>query len=95
MRISSTEFIEGGRVLYSIGKIKAGSAWHGALRAPLQANWRELALRELVRRAEDVDADAIIGLDFEIDGVDSAEGAGVALMRVLATGVAVKLSCAA
>ncbi|SFK38509.1 heavy metal-binding domain-containing protein [Methylocapsa palsarum] len=95
MRISSTDVIEGGKILYPIGKIKAGSAWHGVIRAPLQDNWREHALRELVRKAEDIDADAIIGLDFEVDGVDSTEGSGVALMRILATGVAVKLSCAA
>ena len=30
MRISSTDVIEGGRVLYTIGKIKAASAWHAA-----------------------------------------------------------------
>jgi hypothetical protein len=95
MRVSSTDVIEGGRVLYPIGKIKAGSAWHAANGAPLHDDWRERALRELIRRAEDIDADAIIGLDFEVDGVESIEGAGVALKRILATGVAVKLSCAA
>ena len=30
MRISSTNVIEGGRVLYAIGKIEAASAWHAA-----------------------------------------------------------------
>jgi hypothetical protein len=30
MRISSTDVIEGGRVLYTIGKTKAASAWHAA-----------------------------------------------------------------
>ncbi|WOJ88901.1 heavy metal-binding domain-containing protein [Methylocapsa polymorpha] len=94
MRISSTDIIEGGRVLYTIGKIKAASAWHAANGAPQQGNWRELALRELIRRAEDIDADAIIGLDYETDGVP-VEETGVQLKRILATGVAVKLSCAA
>jgi hypothetical protein len=65
MRISSTNVIEGGRVLYAIGKIKAASAWHAANGAPLQDNWRELVLNELIRSAEDIDADAIIGLDYE------------------------------
>src|ERR1700716_2197735 len=69
MRISSTDVIEGGRVLYAIGKIKAASAWHAANGAPLQDNWRELVLNELIRRAEDIDADAIIGLDYETDGI--------------------------
>ncbi len=94
MRISSTERIEGGRVLYAIGKIKAASAWHAATVAPMRDDWRERALRELIRRAEEVDADAIISLDYETDGVP-VEGTGVLLERILATGVAVKLSCAA
>jgi Putative heavy-metal-binding len=95
MRISSTDVIEGGRVLYAIGKIKAASAWHAANGAPLQDNWRELVLNELIRRAEDIDADAIIGLDYETDGIVPVEETGVQLKRILATGVAVKLSCVA
>jgi Putative heavy-metal-binding len=95
MRISSTDVIEGGRVLYAIGKIKAATAWHAADGAPLQDNWRELALSELIRRAEDIDADAIIGLDYETDGIVPVEETGVQLKRILATGIAVKLSCAA
>jgi hypothetical protein len=95
MRISSTDVIEGGRVLYAIGKIKAATAWHAANGAPLQDNWRELVLSELIRRAEDIDADAIISLDYQNDGIVAVEETGVQLKRILATGVAVKLSCAA
>jgi uncharacterized protein YbjQ (UPF0145 family) len=95
MRVSSTDVIEGGRVLYAIGKIKAATAWHAANGAPLQDNWRELVLNELIRRAEDIDADAIIGFDYETDGIVPVEETGVQLKRILATGVAVKLSCAA
>ena len=68
MRISSTDVIEGGRVLCRIGKIKAASAWHAA-NGPTQANWRELLVSELIRKAEDIDADAIIGLDYETDSI--------------------------
>src|ERR1700736_1337393 len=92
MRISSTDVIEGGRVLYAIGKIKAATAWHAANGAPLQDNWRELVLSELIRRAEDIDADAIIGLDYETDGIVPVEETGVQLKRILATGIAVKFS---
>ena len=95
MLISSTGAIEGGRVLYTIGKIEAASSWHPEGSAPLQDNWRELILRDLIRKAEDIDADAIIGFDYETDGIVSVEGTGVQLKRILATGVAVKLSCAA
>jgi hypothetical protein len=48
MRISSTNAIEGGRVLYTIGRIEAASTWHPAHGSPLQENWRELVLREAV-----------------------------------------------
>jgi uncharacterized protein YbjQ (UPF0145 family) len=94
MRISSTNAIEGGRILHMIGKITAASVWHSANGAPLQGNWRELILRELIRRAEDIDADAIIGVNYETDGVVPVDETGVRLQRILATGTAVKLSCA-
>jgi Putative heavy-metal-binding len=94
MRISSTEVIEGGRVLYRIGKIKAASPWHAAEGAPSQDNWRKLALREIIRKAEDIDADAIIGFDYETDSLVPIE-TRVQLKRILATGIAVKVSCAA
>jgi hypothetical protein len=44
MRISSTDVIEGVRVLHAIGKIKAASAWHAANGAPPRDDWRELVL---------------------------------------------------
>ncbi|VTZ25442.1 conserved hypothetical protein [Methylocella tundrae] len=95
MLISTTDSIDGGRVLYPIGKIKAASAWHVVQVDGLQSNWRELALRELIRQAEDVDADAIIDVNYETDGVVPVEETGVSLRRILATGTAVKLALAA
>jgi hypothetical protein len=95
MRISSTGAIEGGRVLQTIGQIEAASTWHPARSSPLQQNWRELILRELIRKAEDIDADAIIRVDYHNDGVIRIDETGVKLKRVVATGIAVKLSRAA
>jgi hypothetical protein len=95
VRISSTKTIEGSRVLFTIGEIEAASAWHPENTSPLQKDWREEILRELVRKAEDIDADAIIGVGYRNDApIRSAEG-GVNLKRVVATGTAVKLSLAA
>jgi len=51
VRISFTGTLEGGRVLYNIGKVEAASAWHPENREPLQHNWRQLILRELIRAA--------------------------------------------
>ena len=56
---------------------------------------RELVVSELIRKAEDIDADAIISFDYETDSIVPIEGTGLQLKRILATGVAVKLSCAA
>jgi uncharacterized protein YbjQ (UPF0145 family) len=94
MRISATDSIDGGRIAYPIGKIKAASAWHADHLDVNQDSWRQLALRELIRRAEDVDADAIIDVNYEVDGVVPVEGF-VNLSRVLATGTAVKLAVVA
>lgn len=95
MLISSTGAIEGGRVLYSIGKIEAASSWYPEGGGPLQNNWRELILRDLIRKAEDIDADAIIKLDYQNDAVLRIDETGVNFKRIIATGIAVKLSCAA
>jgi hypothetical protein len=95
VRISFTGTLEGGRVLYNIGKIKAASAWHPENSEPLQPNWRELILRELIRTAEDIGADAVIGVDYHNDGAVQIDETGVKLKRVVATGIAVKVSCAA
>jgi hypothetical protein len=95
VRISFTDTLEGGRVLYNIGKIEAASAWHPENSEPLQHNWRDLILRELIRTAEDIGADAIVGVDYQNDGAVQIDETGVKLKRVVATGIAVKVSCAA
>jgi uncharacterized protein YbjQ (UPF0145 family) len=94
MQISATNAIAGRRVLHTIGKIEAASPWHAAEGGQSQADWREIILRDLVRKAEDFDADAIIEIVYETDGVILFDG-GVRLIRILAIGTAVKLSCAA
>lgn len=95
MFISSTGAIDKGRIVYKIGKIEAASSWHPEGGAPLQDNWQELILRDLIRKAEDIDADAIIGLDYQHDGAILNDETGVTLKRIIATGIAVKLSCEA
>jgi uncharacterized protein YbjQ (UPF0145 family) len=52
-------------------------------------------LRELIRMAEDIDADAIIGVDYQNGGAVRIDETGVKLKRIVATGIAVKLACAA
>ncbi len=95
MLISEKDAIEGARVLYPIGKIKAASAWHASGHQPISDNWRERVLEDLIRRAEDVDADAIIAVDYVVDAVARQDETGVALERICATGIAVRLANAA
>jgi hypothetical protein len=95
VQISSTGSIQGSRILYNIGKIEAASAWHPEDSVPREQNWREVILRELIRKAEDVDADAIIAVGYRNDPGIRIDETGVRLKRVVATGMAVKLSCAA
>ena len=95
MLISEQDAIEGARVLYKLGKIKAATAWHAHGYTPVSDNWRERVLAELIRRAEDIDADAIIGVDYAVEPVETRDENGIELERVCATGIAVRLAHAA
>jgi uncharacterized protein YbjQ (UPF0145 family) len=56
---------------------------------------RLAALLREYSKAEDIDADAIIRIDYQNDVAIRTDETGVKLERVVATGIAVKLSCAA
>ena len=92
MRISQTSEIEGGRVLYPIGRIEAVSGWHANDAPPNGRDWKAVALERLSAKAKDYDADAIVSVDYHVDGVEACDLATIPLQRVAATGVAVKLA---
>ncbi|MGO9024159.1 MAG: heavy metal-binding domain-containing protein [Beijerinckiaceae bacterium] len=91
MRTSSTHQIDGGRIGSPIARIEAASNWHAGTTLESTESWREHALRNLILRAEDVDADAIIDVEFQVDGDVRMVETGVSLARVRAKGIAVKL----
>jgi hypothetical protein len=91
VQTSTSNVIDGGQIGAAIGCIEAASTWHAANSIDRAESWREHALRNLVRRAEDIDADAIIGLEFEVEDDVSMPETGVALARILAKGIAVKV----
>jgi uncharacterized protein YbjQ (UPF0145 family) len=91
MRTSTTSQIEGGEISAPIGRIEAVSTWHAANANERRDTWCEHALQNLIRRAEDVDADAIVGIEFEIDGDVRMTETGVELARIRAKGIAVRL----
>ena len=94
MQVSRTNKLEDGRSHYSIGRIKACAAWRAADTIGAEAD-RLAAVQALIREAQEYDADAIIGLDFEVDGVKSADIGSAPLQRIAATGIAVKFAEAA
>lgn len=91
MRISATTEIAGGRISTEIGKIEAASTWHAAALKNIETELRQDALQALIRRAEDVDADAIVGVEYDVDAGAVAEH-GVALQRIRVRGIAVTLA---
>jgi len=95
MRISHTGEVEGGRVLYPIGRIVAATGWHAPDARAAERNWKDVALARLIAAARDLDADAIIEVDYRVDGVQTFDLANFPLERISATGVAVKLARAA
>jgi uncharacterized protein YbjQ (UPF0145 family) len=88
VQVSHTNRLEGGRRHHSIGRIRAFSGWR-AVAAASDAD-RAAADQALIREAEEYEADAIVGLNFEIDGLKCADLDGTRLQRVAATGIAVK-----
>ena len=94
MQVSHTHELEGGRSHYSIGRIKASSNWRCLTTFAAEAD-RIAAVRALIREAQEYGADAIIGLDFEVDAIKRADLDGAPLQRIAATGIAVKFAQAA
>jgi uncharacterized protein YbjQ (UPF0145 family) len=94
MQVSSANRLEGGRRHHMIGRITASSRWRAA-NAPAAEIDRRAAIEALIRGAEDYDADAIVGLQIEVDRVRRADFDATPLQRVTATGIAVKFDEAA
>ena len=94
MQISRTNKPDGGHSHYSIGRITASAGWRAADASPAEADCLA-AVPALIREAQEYEADEIIGLDFEVDGVKCADIGGATLQRVAATGIAVKFAEAA
>jgi hypothetical protein len=89
VRVTANRQFEEARIVREIGRIEAASDWRG--QTSLEAQ-QESALRKLKELAREFEADAIIGLDFEIDDVNTTDLAPLPLHRVNARGVAVKLA---
>ncbi len=67
MRTTTNHHSDGGQTSTRIARIEAASNWHAATGNEWTQSRREHALRSLILRAEDVDANAIVDLEFEVD----------------------------
>ena len=95
MLVSEEESLDGVRVIQSIGTITAASDWRPRNYAPAYARERENLIHDLINRAEDIDADAIFGLNYRTDTARVRSEGGIDLERTCATGIAVRLALAA
>ena len=91
MKVSQTREIEGRRIASQIGRIEVATSWHAPGNDEGGEGWKAQALAKLVQAAREFDADALVEVDFAIDGL-KAEHFADRLERVWAKGVAVRLA---
>ena len=91
MQMSFAGALDDGRRTIAIGRIRAMARWRAADEPGSEAE-RQAAIKALKREAEDYDADAIVDVRFEVDGVRGCDIGGVALQRVTVTGLAVRFA---
>ncbi len=94
MRIGSSKDMNS-KTLTPLGKISAVSDWRGAGDNMDDNVYRLKALHQLLRAAEDCDADALMDVDYSEEILARTEHPGAAtLRRICATALAVKLKSA-
>jgi hypothetical protein len=94
MQVSFTASLDTTRAQHTIGRVTAHTPWRCTERALGEVE-RQIAVRALVREAEEYGADGVVEVTFEIEECPGVECEGVKLRRVVATGRAVKLALAA
>lgn len=92
MLISHSDRLDSGEGYTPIGRIRAATGWHVVGQDSVrEGQWKEAALQRLIETAEDYDADAIVDINYTVDGTTDVELTGIELQRIAATGVAVKI----
>ena len=94
MEVSFAADLDDGRPLTPIGRVRATTRWRAAGGDGADAE-RQAAIEALKREAAEYGADAVVDVQVETDGVESADTEGVALQRIAATGLAVRFARAA
>jgi uncharacterized protein YbjQ (UPF0145 family) len=94
MHVSSTAALEDGRRTIAIGRIRAAGPWRAAGGSGAEGD-RKAAVEALTREAQDYGADAVVDVQFDVEGCKGCEIDGLRLERVTATGLAVRFAEAA
>jgi hypothetical protein len=94
MQVSFSASLTTERAQYTIGRVTARAPWRGAELAIGETD-RDIALRALVREAEEYGADGVVELAYTTEECAGGECEGVKLRRIVATGRAVRLALAA
>ncbi len=94
MQVSFTSVLEGARRTIAIGRVRVTTRWRAAEAAGSEAE-HAAAIEALKREAAEYGADALVDVRFEVDDVKGADIEGVALRRVVVTGLAVRYARAA
>jgi uncharacterized protein YbjQ (UPF0145 family) len=94
MQVSFSSTLADGRQTTAIGRVRVTTRWRAADEAGSEDE-RQAAIEALKREAGEYGADAVVDVQFEIDGCKGCDVDGVELQRVTATGLAVRFARAA
>jgi hypothetical protein len=94
MQVSYSASLDTERAQYTIGRVSARSPWRPADRE-LGETDREIALRALIREAEEYGADGVVEIAYAIEDCGAGECESLKLHRFVVTGRAVRLALAA
>jgi uncharacterized protein YbjQ (UPF0145 family) len=91
MQVSTTQDVQGARVVREIGRITASSCWHGR-RAVSEEDYRSQALAALIAEAKEYEADAIVEVRYDTDDAQYLDLSGVPVKRTCISGIAVRIA---
>jgi hypothetical protein len=78
----------------AIGRIRGTAPWRARGGLDTEAE-RKRAIQSLTREADDCGADAVVDVQFNVEGVKGFDIEGVSLERVIATGLAIRFAAEA
>jgi Putative heavy-metal-binding len=94
MHVSFAAALDDGRRTIAIGRVRATAPWRAAGGPSVEAD-RKAAVEALTREAAEFGADAVLDVQFEVDGCKGCDIDGIQLQRMTATGLAVRFAQAA